>query len=69
MTSEQPVIGVLGGMGPLAGAQFMVRLTQLTPAGRLLLEEAHHRIADAPPAAPPDTVTPAGGGVRCAASL
>jgi hypothetical protein len=26
--------------------------TQLTPAGRLLLEEAHLRIADAPPAAP-----------------
>lgn len=28
------VLGVLGGMGPLAGAQFMVRLTQLTPAER-----------------------------------
>ena len=27
-------LGVLGGMGPLAGAQFMVRLTQLTPAER-----------------------------------
>jgi len=28
------VLGVLGGMGPLAGAQFMVRLTQLLPAER-----------------------------------
>ena len=28
------VLGVLGGMGPLAGAQFMVRLTQLVPAER-----------------------------------
>ncbi len=27
-------LGVLGGMGPLAGAQFMVRLTQLLPAER-----------------------------------
>jgi len=26
------VLGVLGGMGPLASAQFMLRLTQLTPA-------------------------------------
>jgi aspartate racemase len=28
------VLGVLGGMGPLASAQFMARLTLLTPAGR-----------------------------------
>lgn len=28
------VLGVLGGMGPLASAHFMVRLTQLTPAAR-----------------------------------
>jgi aspartate racemase len=28
------ILGVLGGMGPLASAQFMVRLTLLTPAGR-----------------------------------
>ena len=28
------VLGVLGGMGPLASAQFMVRLTLLTPAER-----------------------------------
>jgi aspartate racemase len=28
------VLGVLGGMGPLASAQFMVRLTMLTPAAR-----------------------------------
>ena len=27
-------VGVLGGMGPLASAQFMLRLTQLTPADR-----------------------------------
>jgi len=34
MTSNDKVLGVLGGMGPLASAQFMVRLTQLTPASR-----------------------------------
>ncbi|MBK1659705.1 cysteate racemase [Paracraurococcus ruber] len=28
------ILGVLGGMGPLASAQFMVRLTLLTPADR-----------------------------------
>ena len=28
------MLGVLGGMGPLASAHFMVRLTLLTPAGR-----------------------------------
>ena len=28
------MLGVLGGMGPLASAQFMVRLTLLTPATR-----------------------------------
>ena len=28
------VLGVLGGMGPLASAHFMMRLTQLTPAER-----------------------------------
>jgi aspartate racemase len=28
------VLGVLGGMGPLASAQFMLRLTMLTPADR-----------------------------------
>jgi aspartate racemase len=28
------MLGVLGGMGPLASAHFMVRLTQLTPAAR-----------------------------------
>jgi aspartate racemase len=32
MMNETRVLGVLGGMGPLASAQFMVRLTQLTPA-------------------------------------
>lgn len=30
----ETVLGVLGGMGPLASAHFMVRLTLLTPAGR-----------------------------------
>ena len=35
MTTEKAkVLGVLGGMGPLASAHFMVRLTQLTPADR-----------------------------------
>ncbi len=29
----EAVLGVLGGMGPLASAQFMLRLTLLTPAG------------------------------------
>ena len=28
------ILGVLGGMGPLASAQFMLRMTLLTPAGR-----------------------------------
>jgi aspartate racemase len=34
MNSNVRMLGVLGGMGPLASAQFMVRLTQLTPAMR-----------------------------------
>ncbi len=33
-TVNEKVLGVLGGMGPLASAQFMVRLTLLTPATR-----------------------------------
>src|SRR5215468_4341968 len=33
-TKNAKVLGVLGGMGPLASAQFMVRLTLLTPAMR-----------------------------------
>jgi aspartate racemase len=32
--SNDKVLGVLGGMGPLASAQFMARLTLLTPAER-----------------------------------
>ncbi len=32
-TNNGRVLGVLGGMGPLASAHFMTRLTQLTPAG------------------------------------
>ena len=32
--SNDRVLGVLGGMGPLASAQFMLRLTLLTPATR-----------------------------------
>ena len=28
------ILGVLGGMGPLASAHFMLRLTLLTPAAR-----------------------------------
>jgi aspartate racemase len=34
MQCNEKMLGVLGGMGPLASAQFMVRLTQLTPATR-----------------------------------
>jgi aspartate racemase len=34
MDSIDKILGVLGGMGPLASAQFMVRLTLLTPATR-----------------------------------
>jgi aspartate racemase len=34
MNGNDRMLGVLGGMGPLASAQFMVRLTQLTPATR-----------------------------------
>ncbi len=33
-TGPDRVLGVLGGMGPLASAQFMLRLTLLTPAER-----------------------------------
>lgn len=32
--SDEKILGVLGGMGPLASAQFMLRLTLLTPATR-----------------------------------
>jgi aspartate racemase len=32
--SNDKVLGVLGGMGPLASAHFMIRLTLLTPAAR-----------------------------------
>ncbi len=31
---DEPILGVLGGMGPLASAHFMLRLTMLTPADR-----------------------------------
>ncbi len=34
MLGDDRMLGVLGGMGPLASAQFMLRLTQLTPATR-----------------------------------
>ena len=34
MIGDDRVLGVLGGMGPLASAHFMVRLTQLTQASR-----------------------------------
>lgn len=34
MNSNDKILGVLGGMGPLASAQFMLRLTLLTPASR-----------------------------------
>lgn len=32
--ADDPIIGVLGGMGPLAGADFLARLTLATPAAR-----------------------------------
>lgn len=32
--TDDKIVGVLGGMGPLASAQFMLRLTLLTPATR-----------------------------------
>ncbi|UFN47847.1 amino acid racemase [Roseomonas sp. OT10] len=34
MRRDDGVLGILGGMGPLAGAQFLARLTLLNPAGR-----------------------------------
>lgn len=34
MAENERILGVLGGMGPLASAQFMMRLTLLTPADR-----------------------------------
>jgi aspartate racemase len=34
MQTDERILGVLGGMGPLASAQFMLRLTLLTPATR-----------------------------------
>jgi aspartate racemase len=34
MSGTERILGVLGGMGPLASAQFMARLTLLTPAER-----------------------------------
>ncbi len=34
MATNDKMLGVLGGMGPLASAQFMLRLTLLTPATR-----------------------------------
>jgi aspartate racemase len=34
MSETDKILGVLGGMGPLASAQFMLRLTLLTPATR-----------------------------------
>ena len=34
ITTNDKILGVLGGMGPLASAQFMLRLTLLTPATR-----------------------------------
>ena len=34
MAENERILGVLGGMGPLASAQFMMRLTLLTPAER-----------------------------------
>jgi aspartate racemase len=38
ISGDDRILGVLGGMGPLASAQFMLRLTLLTPAER---DQAH----------------------------
>ena len=38
ISGDDKILGVLGGMGPLASAQFMLRLTLLTPADR---DQAH----------------------------
>ncbi len=34
MSSDSPTVGILGGMGPAATAEFLAELTQLTPASR-----------------------------------
>src|SRR4051812_44587909 len=54
------VLGVLGGMGPLASAQFMVRLTLLTPAEQ---DQAHiPSVLWSDPRVPPRTAARLGGG-------
>ncbi len=54
------MLGVLGGMGPLAGAQFMVRLTLLTPAAR---DQDHiPAVLWSDPRVPDRTRDPSGGG-------
>jgi aspartate/glutamate racemase len=45
--NEARMLGVLGGMGPLAGATFMQRLTLLTPATRLAFTSAMARVTRA----------------------
>ncbi len=54
------VLGVLGGMGPLASAQFMVRLTLLTPAAE---DQAHiPAVLWSDPRVPPRTAARLAGG-------
>src|SRR4051795_2524890 len=54
------VLGVLGGMGPLASAQFMVRLTLLTPAEQ---DQAHiPAVLWSDPRVPPRTAARLAGG-------
>ncbi|GGE12598.1 glutamate racemase [Aureimonas endophytica] len=40
MRQANPLIGILGGMGPLATADFLSQFVRLTPAGR---DQDHHR--------------------------
>ncbi|MFZ4406228.1 MAG: aspartate/glutamate racemase family protein [Paracraurococcus sp.] len=57
----EKVLGVLGGMGPLASAQFMVRLTLLTPAEQ---DQEHiPTVLWSDPRVPPRTAAKLAGGV------
>jgi aspartate racemase len=42
MRQPKPLIGILGGMGPLATADFLTQFVRLTSAGR---DQDHHRVA------------------------
>jgi aspartate racemase len=60
MNSERPVVGVLGGMGPLATADFYTKLVMLTPATR---DREHlHVIIESNPEIPDRTAAVLGEG-------